>query len=175
MEKINENSREIILKEKAALLEQQKTIKNKLAKLSNAENELTRAEETSIGMSYWRWKKTQCPDEYAQDLKNPSFEKYLKLNYVRKLFGFPLLPEKRRLYLDKISKNDMMEDGKTKVIGYVKKLGAKWDSKLKLWFAFEGVNFELLKKWNPKPLPAPAPAPAPPSVSIPAGETEKKI
>jgi hypothetical protein len=73
--------------EKKAILEKQKEEKNRLKEIRKAQSEISRSNETSMGMSFWRFVLKHRMEEYDTIIRSKEFDEYIKSPSVRALFG----------------------------------------------------------------------------------------
>lgn len=140
-------SKERIESEKQKLLERKKVIEAALKKNVAKERKITRKEETTTGMTFWRFITSHRPDLYAEIVKSNEFSDYLKTDYQRGLFGLNSLPpcetdagkSQDRAYLD-------VPFGEKEA---VKKLGSKWDGSARRWYVPEDLELNAFSAWLP--------------------------
>ena len=126
--------------EKEKILAKKKEIEAELKRIRDKEKAVTVREETTIGMTFWRFFSKHRPDEYQKIISGGEFREYVRTPYPRKLFGFDELPDGsgekteagggRRTYLD-VPFSDKEP---------AKKAGAKWDGSARKWYVPEGAG-----------------------------------
>jgi len=130
------------------LLEQKKTIEAALKKTAAREKQITRKEETTVGMTFWRFVSSRRPELYAEIVESKDFGEYLQTDYQRRLFGRTSLPahdtdtrgeRAGRVYLEVPygQKND------------AKKLGAQWDGSARRWYVPDDLDPKIFAEWLP--------------------------
>jgi hypothetical protein len=133
--------------EKQRLLERKKAIEAALKKAAEKERDLTRREETTMGMTFWRFFSKFRAEEYAKIIRSPEFIEYLGTDYQRGLFGLAALPAdgpektRGRAYLE-------VPYGEKEA---AKKAGARWDGSARRWYAPDGSDTGPLSRWIPDP------------------------
>jgi hypothetical protein len=143
--------KEKLAAEKEKILARKKEAETQLKKILKKEKAVTVREETTIGMTFWRFFSKNHTDEYKKIIHSDEFREYVTTPYPRKLFGFDELPEEGGKKEEEVTGNE----GRTYLevpFGEkesAKKAGAKWDASGRKWYVPEGVDLKLLSKWLP--------------------------
>ena len=134
--------------EKKQLESRKKEIENALKKIKQKKDALSVREETTRGMSFWRFFSTHRKEEYEAIIKSREFDEYLTSNFARRLFDFEELPvdESAKQILNVAYLNASYDDREA-----VKELGARWDPRAKSWYVPEGQSLEPFSRWLPAP------------------------
>jgi hypothetical protein len=142
-------NKEKLAVEKEKVLARKKEIEAELKRIRDKEKAVTVREETTIGMTFWRFFSKYRTDVYEEIIHCDEFKEYVKTPYPRKLFGFDELPEENR------EKTETDIEGRTYLNvpysdkGSAKKAGAKWDASARKWYVPEGVDLTSFSVWVP--------------------------
>lgn len=144
-------SKEKLAAEKEKILARKKGIEAELKRLRDKERAISVREETTIGMTFWRFFSKHRTDEYQKIIHSDEFRGYVKTPYPRKLFGFDELPD------GSWEKTETGGDGRTYLeVPFsdkesAKKAGAKWDGSARKWYAPDGIGLGPFSAWLPDP------------------------
>ena len=133
--------------ERQKLLERKKELEAALKKNSEKEREITRREETTMGMSFWRFFVKFKPEDYEAIIKSKEFGEYLTSAYSRKLFGFSELPQVESKRADSLVYLNASYEEREEV----KALGARWDDEARKWYVPEGLSTDSFSRWLSAP------------------------
>jgi hypothetical protein len=86
VKKLANLNREKLEAEKQKILERKKTLDSQLKKINALESELSRREETTKGMTFWRFVSSHKPELFKDIIKSPEFDAYVDRDHIRKLF-----------------------------------------------------------------------------------------
>lgn len=142
-------SKEKLAAEKEKILERKKGIEAELKRIRDKERAITVREETTIGMTFWRFFSKHRTEEYEKLIQSEEFREYVKTPYPRKLFGFDDMPDgsgekteaggNERTYLE-VPFSDKES---------AKKAGAKWDGSVRKWYVPDGIGLGPFSAWLP--------------------------
>lgn len=141
-------SKERIENEKQKLIKRKKAIEAALKITAEKARKITRKEETTTGMTFWRFVSSHRPELYAEIIKSGEFDKYLKTDYQRRLFDLSPLPPGDNRTREKQDRAYLAVSFGEKEA--VKKLGAKWDGSARKWYVPEDLELEAFSDWLPK-------------------------
>ena len=80
-------NREKLEAEKQKILERKKALDSQLKKINALESELSRREETTKGMTFWRFVSSHKPELFQDIIKSPEFDAYVDRDHIRKIFN----------------------------------------------------------------------------------------
>jgi hypothetical protein len=135
--------------EKKKILARKKEIEAELKRIRGKEKAVTAREETTIGMTFWRFFSKHHADEYEKIVQSGEFKEYVKAPYPRKLFGFDGLPVERGEKAGSDGEGRTYLDVPYSEKESAKRAGAKWDASARKWYVPDGADLRFFSAWLP--------------------------